>query len=255
MSGLQVKDLLQAKALGCLDSEEEEIFIKCAKEDENFPWKEYGSYQKIVSRMPALLEIEIPDQEVKDKVSQTLYDLNEKLTSEEKSVKEDESDEGIIIEELEEGGDVESQEIPDLKEIGTEKKEMADSISFKKYKASEIPLPGFENLNKETFTKQTDKPKKKSPTNFTRKELKKKPVKNYSSKIPVGENHYGRNKNKLFLITAVTFLLITLLLVIFIYFKFSSDIESNKNEIKNLKQQIKSEVINSKLYSNNFCNA
>jgi len=207
VSGLQVKDLLQAKALGCLDSEEEEIFIKCAKEDENFPWKEYGSYQKIVSRMPALLEIEIPDQEVKDKVSQTLYDLNEKLTSEEKSVKEDESDEGIIIEELEEGGDVESQEIP-------------DSISFKKYKASEIPLPGFENLNKETFTKQTDKPKKKSPTNFSRKELKKKPVKNYSSKIPVGENHYGRNKNKLFLITAVTFLLITLLLVIFIYFKF-----------------------------------
>ena len=255
MSGLQVKDLLQAKALGCLDPEEDEIFIKCTKEDENFPWKEYGSYQKIVSCMPALLEIEIPDQEVKDKVSKILYDLNEKLTSEEKSVKEDESDEGIIIEELEEGRDVESQEIPNLKEVGAEKKDMADSISFKKRKASEIPLPGFENLNKETFTTQTDKPKKKPPVSIDKKEFKEKPVKNYSSKIPVGENLDGRNKNKLFLIAAVTFLLITLFLLIFIYFKFSSDIESNKNEIENLKRQISSEVINDKVYSNNFSNA
>ena len=255
MSGLQAKDLLQAKALGCLDLEEDEIFKKCTKEEENFPWKEYGSYQKIVSCMPTLLEIEIPDQEVKDKVAKILYDLDEKLTSEEKSVKDDESDEGIIIEELEEGGDVELQEIPDLKEVAAEKKETAGSISFKKHKASEIPLPGFENLNKETFTKQTDKPEKKSSVNIVKKELKEKPVKNYSSKIPVGENLDRRNKNKLFLIAAVTLLLITLFLVIFIYFKFSSDIESNKNEIENLKQQISSEVINNKVYSNNFCNA
>jgi len=255
VSGLQAKDLLQAKALGCLDPEEDEIFINCTKEDKFFPWKEYGSYQKIVSCMPALLEIEIPDQEVKDKVAKILYNLDEKLTSEDKSVKEDESDEGIIIEESEEGGDIELQEIPDLKEVAAEKKEMTDSISFKKHKASEKPLPSFENLNKETITKQTDKPKKKSSINIVKKEFEKKPVKKYSSKIPVSENLDGRNKNKLFLIAAVTLLLITLFFVIFIYFNFSSDIESNKNEIENLKQQIISEVINDKVYSNNFSNA
>jgi preprotein translocase subunit SecG len=255
VSDLQVKDLLQAKALGCLDPEEDEIFIKCAKEDKNFPWKEYGSYQKIVSCMPVLLELEIPNQGVKDKVSKILYDLNERLISEENSVKENNSDDEIIIEELEESKDIKLQEIPNYNEVTTEKKEITDSISIKKHETSEIPLTGFENLNKETITKRTEKLKKKSPVNFNRKELKKKPVKNYSSKIPTSENFEGGNKTKLFLITAVTLLIITLFLVIFIYFKFSSNIESNKNEIENLKQQISSEVINNKLYLNNLCNA
>ena len=254
MSDLQAKDLLQAKALGCLDPEEDGFFKKFTKEDENFPWKEYGSYQKIISFMPILLDIEIPDQEVKDKVAKTLYDLNEKLRPEEKSVKDDELHDEIIIEEIEEGGDVDSQEIPNLKEVAGKKKEITDSISFKKHKASDIPLPGFENLNKETFTKQTEKPKKKSSVNIVKKDLKDKPVKNYSSKIPVSENLDRINKNKLFLIAAVTLLLITLFLVIFVYLKFSSDIESNKNEIEKLKQQISSEVINNKVYPNNFSN-
>jgi cell division protein FtsL len=84
--------------------------------------------------------------------------------------------------------------------------------------------------------------------------LKEKPVKNYSLKIPVSENLERINKNKVFLIAAVTLLLLTLFLVIFIYLKFSSDIDSNKKEIEKLKQQISSEVINNKVFSNNYSN-
>ncbi|MCH6574331.1 MAG: hypothetical protein IH795_03865, partial [Bacteroidetes bacterium] len=62
-------ELLQAKALGCLDPEDDALFTKLMKEDENFPWQELGHYQNLVAFLPTLLEIEVPDREVKDNIA------------------------------------------------------------------------------------------------------------------------------------------------------------------------------------------
>jgi hypothetical protein len=50
MSNMESKELLQAKALGCLDPEDDALITKLMKEDENFPWQELGHYQNLVTR-------------------------------------------------------------------------------------------------------------------------------------------------------------------------------------------------------------
>ncbi|MDH3269256.1 MAG: hypothetical protein OEM46_10425, partial [Ignavibacteria bacterium] len=68
MNETRAKDLLQAKALGCLDAKEDAAFLHLMEEDNEFPWEELGQYQNLVSLMPTLLNLEIPDPEVKNKV-------------------------------------------------------------------------------------------------------------------------------------------------------------------------------------------
>ncbi len=97
MSNMESMELLQAKALGCLDPEDDARFNKSMREDENFPWQELGHYQNLVAFLPTLLDIEIPEPEVKDNVARKLYGLGEKFKAE----KEDEVKQNTIAKEKE----------------------------------------------------------------------------------------------------------------------------------------------------------
>ena len=110
MSLAQAKDLIQAKALGCLDEEEEKLFAKLL-EEADFPWQELGQYQNLVAFLPTLLDIENPDKEVKDNIARKLYEYGEKIKVEEETENVAESEnqledslneikeEGVVIEE------------------------------------------------------------------------------------------------------------------------------------------------------------
>lgn len=69
--------MLQAKALNCLDPEDELLLNSFINEGHIFPWDKLGSYQNIVSLLPLSLDVESPDAELKDKVALRLIKLRD----------------------------------------------------------------------------------------------------------------------------------------------------------------------------------
>ena len=67
-------EMIQAKALGSLDSNEHKELNEFLNMGGVFPWKEFGEIQNLCSLLPIILEIEVPDTVLKDKVAKRIYD-------------------------------------------------------------------------------------------------------------------------------------------------------------------------------------
>lgn len=74
MDKVAAAEMIQAKALGCLDNNDRKELNEFLSLGGEFPWKEYGEYQNLTSLLPIILEIEAPDVSVKDKVAKKIYD-------------------------------------------------------------------------------------------------------------------------------------------------------------------------------------
>lgn len=74
MDKVAAAEMIQAKALGCLDNNDRKELNEFLSLGGEFPWKEYGEYQNLTSLLPIILEIEAPDVSVKDKVAKRIYD-------------------------------------------------------------------------------------------------------------------------------------------------------------------------------------
>lgn len=82
--------LIPAKSLECLDSEDN-LFIQSFLDQQlDFPWQELGVYQKIASLLPLALQLEVPDQQLKDDVALKLIKLSEELKAERLKEEEEE---------------------------------------------------------------------------------------------------------------------------------------------------------------------
>ena len=244
MSNMESMELLQAKALGCLDPEEDALFTKLMKEDETFPWQELGHYQNLVAFLPTLLDIEVPEPEVKDNVAQKFYELGEKDKAEKDEdvkqntiAKETEiEEEGFVIEDEPVGND----ELPavgeDLANIDTTN----DGISFTEHGPQLQNLLNDEkNVEREPLKKQQQVKTETAPTK-PKKEFEQKKVKSYVTKYPAGA---ADSESKVGLIVAVILFAIALLAVIFVYFNLSSDIQENRDKIDMLERQIGTKII------------
>ena len=244
MNNMESMELLQAKALGCLDSEDDELFTKLMKDDENFPWQELGHYQNLVAFLPTLLEIEVPDPEVKDNIARKLSELGEKIKAETDEdvkqntiAKEEESDkieeDGFIIEEE----PIEK----DLADTGDAKK----GISFKEHGVlTKLPSNDDKKVIREPLiNKQQERPETKTTPKQPKKEFEQKDVENYVSKFSTEATDVESNKSKSRLIVTITLIVVTLLALIFIYFKLSSDIQENRDRIDRLERQIGAEIM------------
>ncbi|MCH7773729.1 MAG: hypothetical protein IH784_04890 [Bacteroidetes bacterium] len=252
MSNMESMELLQAKALGCLDSEDDGLFTKLMKDDENFPWQELGHYQNLVAFLPTLLEIEVPDPEVKDNIARKLYELGEKIKAEKEEdvkqntiAKEEELDkieeDGIILEEE----PIEKAEIPavgeDLADVSNTNKE----ISFKEHGVL-LQSPSNDEkkvIREPLIKKQQGEPETKTTPTQPKKEFEQKNVKNYVSKFPTDAADVESSKSKSGLIVTIILFVVTLLALIFVYFKLSSDIQENRDKIDRLERQIGTEIM------------
>lgn len=67
-------EMIQAKALGCLDIDDRKVLDEYINLGGEFPWKEYGEFQNLTALLPIILEIEVPHVSVKDKVARKIYD-------------------------------------------------------------------------------------------------------------------------------------------------------------------------------------
>ena len=247
MSNVESMELLQAKALGCLDPEDDALFTKLMKEDENFPWQELGHYQNLVAFLPTLLDIEVPEPEVKDAVARKLYELGEKNKVEkDENVKQNRiakeaeiEEDGFVIEE----GPVEYVELPPDGEDLAKVDNIENGISIKEH---DTPLPNLLNDEKKVerapLKKQQQVKTETAPTK-PKKEFEQKKVKSYVTKYPAGAADSESSKSKVGLIVAVILFAIALLAVIFVYFNLSSDIQENRDKIDMLERQIGTKII------------
>jgi len=252
MSNVESKELLQAKALGCLDPEDDALITKLMKEDENFPWQELGHYQNLVAFLPTILDIEVPEPEVKDNVARKLYELGEKIKARKAEeikqntiAKEAELDkieeDGFIIEEE----PIEKAEIPEVTEDPANVGKNNTGISFKQHRV-QLPKPlsdGKKVIREPLMKKQQGEPQTKTTSIHPEKEFELKSDEIYVSKYPAGETYGGSNTSKSGLILTIILFVVTLLALIFVYFILSSDIQENRDKIDRLEKQIVTEII------------
>ena len=66
--------LYEVITLGCLDTQDNAAFLLSLKNDNEFPWQEFGQYQNLVAHLPTLLEVETPDPEIKNKILKEIHD-------------------------------------------------------------------------------------------------------------------------------------------------------------------------------------
>jgi anti-sigma-K factor RskA len=77
----EYSDLLFAYAVGCLDKQDLLELNEFFQTGNEFPWQELGEYQNLTALLPAILNMETPGPEIKDKVARKLYRIkNEKYT-------------------------------------------------------------------------------------------------------------------------------------------------------------------------------
>lgn len=252
MSNIESMELLQAKALGCLDPEDDALFTKLMKEDEDFPWQELGHYQNLVAFLPTLIDIEIPEPEVKDNVARKLYELGEKIkTEKEEDVKQNTIAKEEELDKIEEEGVIIEEEPNEKAEIPVVEKDLDDvsdankGISFKEHG---VLMQSPSNDEKKIIRKPLIKKQQGgSGTIITptkpKKEFEQKSVKSYISKFSTEAADGESSKSKSGLIVAVIFFVVTLLALIFIYFKLSSDIQENRDRINILEKQIVAEIM------------
>ncbi|MDP2365990.1 MAG: hypothetical protein Q8M94_19735 [Ignavibacteria bacterium] len=155
----KIISMLQAKALGCLDAEDDKELQSFIDEGHLFPWDEFGVYQNTASLLPLALQLEIPDSELKDKVALKLIKLRDELRAKkllEEEKQQVEQAEELIEEEVDENVEeftsaeepfidspIEVEPEPEITEVYDDLNTQlnADEASFN---LDEIVLPGFE---------------------------------------------------------------------------------------------------------------
>ena len=315
----KVFGMLQAKALGCLDEDENKDLQSFIDDGHLFPWEELGVYQNTASLLPLTLQLEIPDPELKDKVALKLIKLSDELRSkktlEEEKQKVDQTEELIeedVDENVNEFTGIQEPYIEPPIEVEPELTEVNDDLNLPlntpdtSFNLDEIPLPGFESAAiSESITDfevleniQTDTPienliedqkietpdveeikendiridpeilqpvgieetviKEAVKTNrieegedtdkqpdLTKKSVAEKVFRAIEQDFDSLKYHYEESDKKLTRGLLISYVIIAVLFAVltFLFFKFSADIEALESEIKDLKKNTSSSLI------------
>ena len=312
--------LIPAKALGCLNPEDNLTVRSYIDEGFSFPWDELGKYQTVASLLPLALQLEIPEPQLKDNVALKLIKLSEELRA--KKIQEEK--ELIALSEKEE----ETNNIPGENETQENLVEdsQPDDINelYPPFNMDEINLPEADapepftipvtpevqldnltsdetDLSQETLTNEEDSiPELQEETQYENSEgdvlqpnqldedktvteqveeaaqlamasvpqmegkvVKEKSLESFRDadnfkkslnekiyraleqdfdalKFNVDESERKLTRNLLMAYVAIAILLA---LLIFSFFKFTSDIKSLENKVKDLKKNISSELM------------
>jgi len=222
MEGKKQIELIKLSTIGCISEEDQASLTSLMVEDENFPWKELGEFQNLVALLPSALVIETPSWELKDKVAKKLYELRDEIKSqkeEEKPVEETAIPTEQMVEESEEGITFESNG--------------ADTIE-----SDSLQAPPHKKIPDEPILETKSGVEKSKPREPLNKELIEKTTKEYISTYFVKEiGSTQKSIKKSFLLSLVLFIVV-LLLIAFMYFKFSGDLDSKQEEIDVLKNRL-----------------
>lgn len=129
--------MIPAKALGCLDSEDNSTLQTYIDEGYPFKWDELGKYQNIAAMLPLALQLEIPEPRLKDNVALKLIELSEKLRS--KKILEEEANN--IPNSVEEVIDVKSDNTKENVDVNKNDFLFKDNAPVEQFNLDDIKLP------------------------------------------------------------------------------------------------------------------
>ncbi|MCU7503400.1 MAG: hypothetical protein HF314_10015 [Ignavibacteria bacterium] len=95
MSGKKFNEMIFAFSAGCLDSNEQREFLEYLKSGQRIPENELGELQNVMALLPAMLELEMPQAGLKDKVAKRLYRMREELRAKKRQMVKDITSEGL----------------------------------------------------------------------------------------------------------------------------------------------------------------
>lgn len=73
----ELVEMLYAYSIGCLDKTEFLKLREYIRSSDDYTWEEMGEFQNLSAMLPAILNIETPTRQLKDKVARKLYRLRE----------------------------------------------------------------------------------------------------------------------------------------------------------------------------------
>ena len=303
----KVIGMLQAKALSCLDADENKELQDFIDEGHVFPWDELGKFQNVASLLPLALQLELPDAELKDRVALKLIKLSEqlriqKILEEDKFEVEEEADENIDeftnIQEpfVEPPIEIENEEpvvednlvdqlnpeettfnldevvLPGYESVETPNTDAEESLTIESpfetlIDESEIDYPQVEEVEIREVLREPEIPQLENTTQLVSEEYSEnKPVEESEdsnkqldlTKKSVAEKMFraieqdfdslkfqfeeSERKTTRGLLIAYVIIAVLLALLIFSFFKFSSDINTLNNEVKDLKKKVSSSL-------------
>ena len=305
--------MLQAKALGCLDADDNKEFQKFIDAGHVFPWDELGNYQNIASLLPLALVLELPDAGLKDRVALKLIKLSEqlknnKILEEDKFEVEEELDENVdeftnipepyvepeieieneetVVEEnlvetlnseesnsnLDElvlpdldAGEVSDENLQDDLNINSPFETLIDETEIDYPQVEDVPLDQVlaepetpktpeiqETIIPEQLVERVEKEHKPieesegqdKQIDWTKKSVVEKMYKAIEMDFDSLKFNYEESERKTTrgLLYAYVIIAVLLALLIFSFFKFSSDINVLENEVKDLNKKVSSSL-------------
>ncbi len=81
MADNQIKEMISAFAIGCMDRKNYKQFRKYLEKRGNLPKGELGDLQNIISLIPTILEVELPSAELKNELGKRLIQIQKDINS------------------------------------------------------------------------------------------------------------------------------------------------------------------------------
>ncbi|MEO8398234.1 MAG: hypothetical protein ABI550_00310 [Ignavibacteriaceae bacterium] len=149
-NNFEISDLIYAYALGCLDKNEASKFKEFLSNEDTI-FEELGEFQNLAALMTSILNIDVPNSAVKNKVAEKLYSLSKKQVEAEKGLIN--ADEEPSSHEIEIGTETEIENNKDFETPKIEDQNIKENIdktnTEEQEKQEEKEIELNENINNE----------------------------------------------------------------------------------------------------------
>ena len=140
-------ELIKLEVLGCINEKDRESLLKMKENDENFSWKVFAEYQNLVALLPLTLTLNYPENDLKDKTATKLYKIRDEIKAKldakkpketlvEPPLEETLSMEEAVLEKVEGGVQVKSEEllqdekVPSVIQTGLQEKTVSENPKY-----------------------------------------------------------------------------------------------------------------------------
>ena len=224
-------DLIKAKTLGCLTKDEDAELNEYMENGKDFPWDVLGEYQNLTAMLPILLQLEVPDTELKDNVARKLYKIIEELKAKQQAELTPVPETETVEAEPELETEQEEEEVITEEPI---KFSIDDDSSFGEPDLSPV---SSENTLDLSLAEQDveEKNRKEKVEKIVDEKLERQRIIKYINTYYKEETAALEKTNKRTKLFSIILFVILLILLGVVYYLLSTEISSNKEEIEKLK--------------------
>ncbi len=253
----EYSDLLYAYSVGCLDKQDLLELNEFFQTGNDFPWQELGEYQNLTALLPAILNMETPGPEIKDKVARKLYRIkNEKFPKKSPGVISKNKDAGEIKHNIPAPGKAELSEfLEHSRSLNSNENQNADESREANPGLQADTFSKIGNAPEESIIQETSGGIGAGHSNFTKEDeidtigtgIMDAPVKQSEKTVTSESKPYHlhgipetgtEKKSKGGVILIIILFIIAVLGLLYLYRSFSSRVDTYKAGIESLNKKV-----------------